>query len=141
MPNTSQSPLAAIEEKRAARKAARQAELELQKAIDLEAIDALEVEHGDDNIAVLEVPFTPGSPIMVAARCPSSAEFKRYRARLKEKNPDPIKAAEELGTSCRVYPDATAFETLLAARAGILTQLGVAAVQLATGRAVEEGKG
>ncbi len=132
-----------------ARRNARKEELDkvedVQAAIDLEAIDALEVEHGDNNIAVIVVPFTPGSVTRVAARTPKPEEIKRYRFRTKPKKlgdmPNTIEAAAELCAVCRVYPNDEQWARVLSERPGLDTQLGQMAVKLAVGSEEEEGKG
>jgi len=132
-----------IQARRAARKA-ELAELELeQRAIDLAAIDALEVELGDGNVAVREVPFAIGLPVLAAVRTPNGVEMKRYKDRLTREGAkaDGIRAAEEIASACLVYPTGEQRTALLAARPALLTALGTAALDLATGRATEEGKG
>ena len=142
-----ESTLEQIEKRRAERKRRTEAEALKQREIDLAAIDALEEEHGDTNITVLEVPFAPGLPTLVAARTPTEAEIKRYRHRLKRKKadappPDTQAAAEELAASCRVYPpDGEVYAELLSKRPGVHLQLGVAAANLALASAESEGKG
>jgi hypothetical protein len=126
---------------RAERKAKLAEQAAAQKAIDLEAIDALEVEHGDSNIAVVEVPYTPGLPVLAAAKVPPEAYLKRYRARLKEDVKNAPEAAEEVADACCVYPDPEVRKALFAARGGLRVQLGGAAIKLATGREESEGKG
>jgi hypothetical protein len=61
---------------------------------------------------------------------------------LRERNPNPITAAEEVARVCVVFPssDDPTRATLLDARPGLLVQLGTLALGLATGRAAEEGK-
>lgn len=139
------SDLAEIEAKRAARKAELQAARDAQKAIDLEAIDALEVEHGDSNIATLEIPFSPDLPVMLAVRTPKPAELKRYRDRVKAKKDgtpgDPLMAAQEIAAVCIVYPSKDVYAAVLEKRNGIDAQLGVLAVGLCAGKAEAEGKG
>lgn len=136
-----------IEARRSARKAALAEQERAQLAIDLAALDDLEVAHGDSNVARLDVPYTPGLPTMAVVRVPKPAEVKRYRARLKEKNPDPQAAADEIGASTRVYPprppDETpdVFDAMCEARPGLVGQLGVAAMGLAVAREHDEGKG
>lgn len=131
-----------IEARRAQRKAKLAEDERAQRALDLEAIDALEVEHGDSSVAVVEMPYTSGLPTCAAVRCPKPAEIKRYQARLREQKPDPAKAAEELGAVCQVYPPAGEDrDALHAARPGLLVQLGTEAVKLSIGRAESEGKG
>jgi hypothetical protein len=137
--------LEAVESRRAARKAELAEKRDAQRILDLEAIDALEIEHGDSNVAVLDVPYTPGLPTCVAARCPKPEEIKRYRSRLKAKKGeqvDAVEAAEELASICRVYPsDSEVYARMLSARPGIHVQLGVAAVGLAAGSEEARGKG
>lgn len=138
--------LAEIEAKRAAYQAQCKRDADEQKATDLEAVFALECERGDSNVTVLEVPYTEGLPVLVAARCPSGPEMKRYRDRCKSKNADrllgdTVAAAEELAAVCRIYPDVETYEKIKAARPGVHAQLGTAAVTLASGKADSEGKG
>jgi hypothetical protein len=139
------SKLEEIEARRAARKAGLQEPRDEQRAADLEAVDALEIEHGDSNVATLEVPFTPGLPTLLAARCPKPIELKRYRDTVKTKKDgtpgDPIGAAIMVGGVCRVYPDAETFAKVLEARPGVDVQLGLAALKLASAKAEDEGKG
>jgi hypothetical protein len=130
-----------IEARRAERKARLEEERNAQRALDLEAIDALEVEHGDNSVAVIDVPYTQGLPTCAAVRCPKPSELKRYQARLKEQKPDTAKAAEEIGAVAQIYPPVgDDRDGLHAARPGLLVQLGVAALGLSTGKAQSEGK-
>lgn len=117
-----------------------------QKLLDLDAIDALKASLGDSNVAIVDVPFTPGLPVLVAARCPSPAEVKRFQDKLVKRNaeddmPDPIAAAREVGAACRKYPDDETWAKVLAARPGVLVQLGNEALKLAAGRTRAVGKG
>jgi hypothetical protein len=132
-----------IEARRAARKEALAAQAKEQRAVDLEALDALEIEHGDSSVRVLDVAFTPGLPTFAVVRCPKGPESKRYKDRLREGDkPNGIKAADELGASCLVYPpDGPVRAALLAARPMLLTTAGTSAIELASGKAEEEGKG
>lgn len=131
-----------IEARRAARKAKLDEDYRAQRALDLEAIDALEIEYGDNSVAVIDVLYTPGLPTCAAVRCPKPSEIKRYQARLKEAKPDQAKAAEEIAAVAQIYPPAGEDrDGLHVARPGLLVQLGVAALNLSTGRAADEGKG
>src|SRR5689334_5561321 len=116
-----------IEAARAARKAANADAGKAQLAVDLAAINELEIKHGDENIASDVVAYSPDLPCMWAVRTPTDAEVKRFRARVKPGKDgitgDGIAAAIELGSACRVYPDAEAYRKLLAARPGIDTAL------------------
>jgi hypothetical protein len=134
------STLDAIQEKRALRRALEAEALEVQLAVDYEAIDALEETHGSSNIAVRLVDYVPELPAAVVVRTPTGVELKRYRDRLREANPDAVKAAEEVGQACRVYPAADVFAALLAKRPALLVQMGTAAIKLASARAEDEGK-
>lgn len=115
-----------------------------QAGADLEAINLLEEEHGDNNIAVIVVPFTPGSVTRVATRTPKPEEIKRYRSRIRPKKmgdmPNVQDGAAELAAVTRVYPDDDAWALVLAQRPGLDTQLGLKAAQLAAGSEEEEGK-
>jgi hypothetical protein len=139
------SPLEALEDRRNARKAAEQQAYETRLVEDLEKIDELEIEHGDSNVAVVRVPYTPGLPAAVAARCPKPAEIKRMRAQLKPKHekdrPDQEAAVEQVARGCLIYPDVETFAALCIARPGLSTQLGKEAIKLAVGNEESEGKG
>jgi len=134
---------------RKAAEAEREAEIAEERAeqmlVDLDAIDALKSELGHSNVAVVELPFTPGLPVLIAARCPTPAESKRFQDRLKEgaegEKPDPIAAAREVGASCRKYPDDETWARVLAARPGVLVQLGGEALKLVIGKTRAAGKG
>lgn len=130
-----------IEARREARKAQLESAKNEQIAIDLEAIDALEVEHGDSNIAIVEVPFTSGLPVMCAVRTPKPVELKRYRDRLRKNKDQQLEAAQELAAVTWVYPsDKDVQKQVLEARPGIDGQLGVTALQLALGKTEDDAK-
>lgn len=143
------SALKQVEARREARKAAQRKAADDQLALDLEAIDAIETQLGDGNVAVVRLPYAPGLPAAAAVRCPKPAELKRFRDRVspqkdsrnREVQPDTAKAAEELAAVCLVYPEREAYEQLCAARPGLAAQLGGAAVKLAVGAEEAEGKG
>lgn len=142
---------------RAAKKEALQKLADSQRAIDLEAIMALEDLHGDSNVAVLDIPYTPGLPTCVAVRTPKPIEFQRYRDMNTGKEAGPKKAiesAETLGKVCRIYPpkveagsvDAEGeavqdlFPRILEARSGVLVGMGLAATKLIAAREEEDSK-
>lgn len=134
--------IATIEAKRAARKAALAEQSAVQRAVDLEALDALEVELGDESVEALDVPFAAGSVTLAVWRVPRPAEVKRYQHRLKAAKPDTAEAAEEVGAVCMVYPPSGEIrDALLGRLPGLLVQGGQVALGLATGRAQSEGKG
>jgi hypothetical protein len=112
-----------------------------QELEDLEAIEKLRVEHGRSNVAVVEVPFTPGLPVLIATRCATPVEVKKFQDRLREDKPDHAAAAREVGAVCRVYPDADTWANLIAARPIVAVQAGTAALTLASGKIREAGKG
>lgn len=133
-----------VEARRDARKVALEEYRVAQREIDLEAIDPLEIEHGDTNVAIVEVPFSPGLPTMAAARTPTDPEMKRYTHRVKIKNatgemPDFNAAYIEIASCTLIYPDAETFAKMVAARPALKFQLGLAAVKLA--QAVEQASG
>lgn len=143
--STERSALEVAEQRRAERKAEARKAYEVQRAKDLDAITDLEVEHGDSNVGVINVPFTEGLPTAVACKCPSPALVKRFRDRVKPKKdghqPDAVFAAEEIAGACRIFPDAETYAALCQARPGLAAQLGAKAIELATGRDESEGKG
>lgn len=134
-----------IQARRAARKAELAKQCEAQRAVDLAALDAAEVEHGDSNIAYVNVPFTPGLPTLAVVRTPSDPEQKRYRDTVKPKKldgtfGDTTQAAKQLARAALVYPDPDVYAAQCAARPGLPTQLGLAALKLADAQEAEESK-
>ncbi len=102
-------PVAAIQERRAARKQELAKAREQQFAKDLEALDALEAEHGDESVAALDVgAWKPGHPSIMVVKSPGGTQlYKRYTDQVRRagKNGEAIgKAQELLGESCIVYP-------------------------------------
>jgi hypothetical protein len=144
------SPLEQVEARRAAKRKASAEAHDAQAAIDLVAIEALEDEHGFENVAVLTLPFlASGLPVRVAVKAPTPALLKRYRDRLKptrdrrnnEVPGDATFAHEELGGACLIYPSPDVFAKLCEARPALQGQLGVQAAHLAAAKEESEGKG
>lgn len=130
------------EQARAARKDALAKQAATQRAIDLDAIDALEVEHGDANVAISEIAYEPGLPVLAAVRRTNSAELKRYQSRIANDPKATSSAAAEVGLSCIIYPpEGEQRAALLEARPALTVGLGVLSLGLAAGKAVEEAKG
>jgi hypothetical protein len=142
--------LKAIEEKRAARKAlASDAKLD-QTVLDMEALDAAEIEHGDGRVARIDLDFyESGLPTFVLARMPKPIEFKRYQDQCAAKNRSggndivaaSLKAGNTLADGCRIYPDDKTYALVLERSPGVHSHLAQAALKLAQGHADEEGKG
>ncbi len=138
------SSIAEIEARRAARKADLQAQADTQRAIDLEALDAAEVKHGDTSVCYVDVPYTPGLPTMAIARLPKPVELKMYRSRLKV-NGEKVdlvaaqQAAADLGALVLEYPSKEVFAEMCTARPDLQAQLGSRSTKLAQGKAVESG--
>jgi len=140
----SETKIAEIEKKRADRKAALKAARTEQLAADLEALNALEEEHGDGSIARLDVDgFKKGLATFVALRAPSADEYKRFcdmvtRAKDTAKRLD---AQNLLAESCWVYPrEADKKKEMLAAYPGLLLSIGTRAQKLADAAEAAEGK-
>ncbi len=149
-------PVSAVE-KLAAREAAREAkraEFEEQRAaqrlLDLDALDALILEHGevDVDLVTLDVALPAGQPTMIVAKCPGEYEVKQYRhvaqprkdGRNREIPGDPGAAADLIAETCVLYPTGDALAKLYAARPGVKHQIGVMAVNLTVGRKEAVGK-
>jgi hypothetical protein len=142
-----------IEARRSARKAKLQEQADAQRVIDLEALDAAEMCHGDTNVCYVDVAYTPGQPTMAIARKPKPVELKRYREGLNIVPGEKLdltagnSAAALLGSVVVVYPpkdvDGTnkVFADMCEARPDLAATLGQRAVKLAQARAAEEGKG
>lgn len=135
-----------LQERRAKRKEANaKARLE-QEAIDREAIDALEEEHGADNVAALEVNgFVKGLPALVVVRSPGGTPFyKRYVDQVRKANKNTAligRAQELLGESCIVYPtDETVLKQMQDQFPGLHISAGIRAIKFVELEAEEEKK-
>ncbi len=139
-----------IEARRAARQAQADTAREAQRDLDLEALDAAEVEHGHNGVVYVEVTHEPGLPTMIIGRLPEHNEMKRYRSKVRlakadGKLPDFSAAYDEIAASCRVYPPQNEagnalYERLIDRRSGAHTMLGRLCVDLAGGREAEDAK-
>ena len=147
-----QTRLAAIEAKRAARKATQDEARQEQLCTDLEALDALEIEHGDEKVRRVDlksyVPVSPDGtklPTFVVVRMPSRIEFKRFQDMAKTtkdgKQGDGLKAIDLLASACIVYPDAATYEKLREEVPGVHVSAGTEAARMAAAEAEEEKKG
>jgi hypothetical protein len=134
-----------IEKARAERKAALAAQREEQYAKDLDALDALEVKHGDDNVRRVDLnAWAPGLPTFVVVRMPTGIEFKRFQDMAKPrpdgKPGDPIKASHLLADVCVVYPEAEDYSRVREACPGAHIVAGTTAADMSAAKASEEGK-
>jgi hypothetical protein len=132
------------EAKRAARLASKEDQRAAQLAADLDALCALEDEHGEGRIYRHDLPtYVPGLPTMAVVRTPTAAEYKRFRDMMRKAKNDTEKGAavDLLSAPCRVYPDAPTFDKLLAAFPGLGDALAQPILKLAEGSKQEQGKG
>jgi hypothetical protein len=124
-----------IQAARAARKAVGSAAREEQLAKDLEALDALELEHGDDRVVSLELPaHIPGLPTIIVGRCPSKDYFKKFQDMVRRAKGDLVRigpATDQLADVCLAYPDAETYKQVREAFPAIHDQLATAAAELA----------
>lgn len=137
-----------IEARRAARKAGLETQKTAQKETDLEAIDALECEHGDESVATLTVNgYRPGLPTMIGVVAPSEPVYRRFvqKVRRAKDNAEARGSAQdELAVSCWAYPakdDEATRKAMLDAFPGLLVSVSIEAARLAELRGAEEGKG
>lgn len=133
-----------IEARRAARKAEAQKAREEQYAKDLEAVDAIEVESGDDLSTLKVASYKAGLPTLVAVKPPSEAYYKRFAQMIRKagQNLEARAAAQDLlAESCWVYPqDPETRKAMKEAFPGVLVSIAVKASELAELNAEEEGK-
>lgn len=134
-----------IEQRRAERKAAAARAREEQYALDLAALDALEIEHGDGAVSALEAPsYAAGLPTLAIVKCPAAEYFKRFRdrARRAKGQPDAIGAAtDELALSCIVYPAADVYANMCSRFPGLHDSAGARAIELAQAKSEDAKKG
>ena len=134
-----------IEARRAARRGQHADERQVQLCFDLEALDELEVAHGDDAVVRIDLDrYLPGLPTMVLARLPKPTEFKRYQDTVKgrgQREGDPIEASNILALACVLYPEKEVYERVREAFPPLHMNLANTILKAAQGRAAEEGKG
>ena len=141
---TQKTKLEEIEERRAKRKAKAQEARAEQEAIDLEAIDKIEVEKGLD-LKTLRLNITgTGLPVLVAIKAPDETYYKRFKQRVRRADGNAEKrgdAQEELAASCWVYPDDEQVrKSVTSAAPGTLMSIFVEAIKLAELASEAEGK-
>src|SRR3990167_8450184 len=86
-----------IEKERATRKAGLAEQRKVQAAIDLDALNEAEKDHGDGSVQRVELHamrFIPGLPTMVVVKMPEPAATKRYSDRLAANVPNATAAQE-----------------------------------------------
>ncbi len=124
-----------IENRRAEKRDALEAQRLEQHTLDMAAFADFEDEYGPSFVAKLPVPYAPGMVTFVACKAPSEAHVKRYKERCRPKagkDVDFYAAADELAAACRIYPVAQdEYKALVDARPGIHTRLGLEALKLA----------
>ncbi len=133
-----------IEARRAERKAASQKARDEQYAKDLEAIDALEVETGDELTTLNVNSFKPGLPSLVGVKPPSEAYYKRFAQMIRKSGQNleaRAHAQDLLAESCWAYPkDPETRKAMREAFPGVLVSIAVKAAELAELKAEDEGK-
>ena len=132
------------EARKAARKASADEARKAQLAIDLDALFALEEEHGDGMVKRLDLSaYFEGLPTLVAVRAPKPVEYKRFRDMIRKAKDKEAqgKAADLLGTVCRAYPDADTYAKILERFPGVQDTVFKAAAELGDATIADEGKG
>ncbi len=146
--NASEQKILDIEARRTARREKINEARRAQYAIDLEAFDALEEEHGDA-VKMLEVTgFVPGLPTLIVIKSPGGTSFyNRYKDQVRKSNNNAqaIGAAQEmLGASCIVYPkpeDKDLRDRMFKEFPGALISAALAAIKLVELQTEDEKKG
>jgi hypothetical protein len=130
-----------LEARRATRKETTAKAREEQYVKDLERVDEIETEHGDDRVAVLKVPsFVAGLPTLVVVSTPQPLVFKRFRQMVRKaaSNTEAMGAAKDLlASSCIAYPDEVTYARMKDSWPSIHDNVGVEAIRLGE----TEGKG
>lgn len=126
--------IAEIEARRAARQSTIAKAREEQYAKDLERVDELEVEYGDDRITVLKTPsFVAGLPTVVAVKTPAPSVFKRYRQMVRkagQKYEAIGEARDMMAAECVAYPDKETYERMKESWPSIHDNVGTEAARL-----------
>jgi hypothetical protein len=117
-----------------------------QEAIDLEAIEKLELAGGYMmNVENQVTQHVPGHPVIIGIRPPTEAEYKRFFSQVHRANGNgDAKAAATvmLAQSCWAYPeDPASRAALIAQNAALLASVSAVANKLAELKQDEAGKG
>jgi len=145
---TKADPKAAIEQRRALRAEALAAAKEAQLVTDLEALDALEEEHGAARVARLDIDgWRPGWPTFVVVKAPTGSVpniYKRYSDHVRNAKGDHVKigaALDRLGVDSIVYPrEALERSKLLEEFGGVAVSAGRRAVRFVEASEADEKK-
>lgn len=133
--------IAAVEARRAERKAKLEEPKLEQIAIDEEAFERLELEHGEGKVVRLPLPyFTSGLPTFVVVCAPEEQYVKRMRQMIRAAPKSPGPAQDLLADKSVVYPDADTYKRVRSEYGGIHDSAGNLAVKLSQARRDEEGK-
>ena len=134
-----------IELARAERRAALEEQRLAQHALDLEALNNLEIEHGESSLVrVKPKRFIPGQPTFVVLRLANPVEFKRYSDMVNGRGGaagDTMAAAVALCDVCLLYPSKDVFRGICQRVATMPIDCAVATLKAGEGVAIEEGKG
>lgn len=132
--STAETRIAEIETRRSERKTATAKARAEQYAKDLEQIDLLEVEHGDDRVTVLTMPsFVEGLPTVVVVKTPEPAVFKRYRQMVRKAGQkyEAIGSARDMmAAECIAYPEKETYERMKESWPSIHDNVGTEAARL-----------
>lgn len=142
--------IAAIEKRRAERAVANEAARKEQFAIDMEALDGLEEQHGHERVfrVVLDGwQAGHGAATLVAYRLPLSSEavVKRFLQQANATNPNAqqrVEASDALAKACIVYPEhgSDAYRATFEISPGLYHAIAKQIFDRVSGRAQEEGK-
>lgn len=141
--------IAAVAKRRAEREATNETARREQMATDLEALDALEEEHGHERVYRVDLSGWQsgrGAATLVAYKLPvtSDAKVKRFLQQANSTNPNAqqrLEASDALAKSCLVYPsEPELFKATLELAPGLLHLLAKEIFERVQGKAQEEGK-
>lgn len=133
-----------IEARRAERKAALEAQKAEQRAADLEALDAAEIELGDHAVMRVNLPaYAPELPTMLVLRLPKPSEMKRFQSAVSrdERAKARLEASEMLVRACLVYPEPAVYERVCETFTGVAPSTALVLMEACQAKRAEEGKG
>jgi len=123
-----------------------------QQATDMEIVADLEAEHGTERVIVIPLSgwvASRGMVTMVAALLPEATDHKikkiqQIASNDKTTGNEKLKASEQLGRQCLVYPSPKEHEAAFAATTelapGILNRVANDVIKAVQGKVIEEGK-
>lgn len=126
-----------LEERKAAREAEQKAARQEQELVDDESIEEIE-SRTDVPTALVKLPFRKGFPTKILVGTPKKEHWKQFEAAVEAKRTEG--EAEKFAARTVLYPDRETLARIFEAFPAVADNVAIVGMNLARGKAVEEGK-